>query len=189
MPRKKQYTSEQLRDRKNACTAASYQKNKERSAIYHQLLHLSRESDEDYRLKLVEKTRKWRIENPDYTSKQNAKRRNENPELCRQLVRDWFAANPEKRTEYEQNRRAKKLASGGKLTIGIKARLYKLQAGKCLCCKEKFDMRNMHMDHVMPLSLGGEHCDLNIQLLCQPCNQSKHAKHPIDFMQSRGFLL
>ena len=37
--------------------------------------------------------------------------------------------------------------------------------------------------------LGGEHDDSNIQLLCPPCNSSKQAIHPIDFMQRKGFLL
>lgn len=29
----------------------------------------------------------------------------------------------------------------------------------------------------------------NLQLLCPTCNQQKNAHDPIDFMQSRGFLL
>jgi 5-methylcytosine-specific restriction endonuclease McrA len=41
----------------------------------------------------------------------------------------------------------------------------------------------------MPLKAGGTNDILNIQLLCKPCNLSKGAKHPIDFMQQRGFLL
>jgi 5-methylcytosine-specific restriction endonuclease McrA len=30
---------------------------------------------------------------------------------------------------------------------------------------------------------------LNLQLLCQPCNNQKHVKHPVDFMREKGFLL
>ena len=41
----------------------------------------------------------------------------------------------------------------------------------------------------MPLARGGKHEASNLQLLCPPCNMSKNAKHPIDFMQQRGFLL
>jgi hypothetical protein len=33
------------------------------------------------------------------------------------------------------------------------------------------------------------HTDFNVQLLCATCNLNKNAKDPIDFMQSRGFLL
>lgn len=40
-----------------------------------------------------------------------------------------------------------------------------------------------------PLARGGTNQRTNLQLLCPPCNLSKSAKDPIDFMQSRGFLL
>lgn len=45
------------------------------------------------------------------------------------------------------------------------------------------------MDHIVPLALGGSNTDGNIQLLRATCNQQKHAKHPVVFMQERGFLL
>lgn len=41
----------------------------------------------------------------------------------------------------------------------------------------------------MPLALGGANEDWNIQLLRQRCNNQKKAKHPVDFMQSKGYLL
>ena len=41
----------------------------------------------------------------------------------------------------------------------------------------------------MPIALGGKNVDDNVQLLCAACNLSKQAKHPVDFMQQRGFLL
>ena len=40
-----------------------------------------------------------------------------------------------------------------------------------------------------PLALGGSNDKANLQLLCPTCNAKKSAKHPIDFMQSRGLLL
>ncbi len=36
---------------------------------------------------------------------------------------------------------------------------------------------------------GGANIDGNIQLLTGLCNRQKHTKHPVDFMQERGFLL
>lgn len=96
---------------------------------------------------------------------------------------------PEKRAIYEQNRRAKKRANGGRLSPGLKGRLYASQKGACACCRAGFTLGDLHLDHVMPLSKGGAHADNNMQLLCQPCNQSKYAKHPVDFMQERGYLL
>lgn len=101
----------------------------------------------------------------------------------------WHAANPEARRIREQNRRARKREVGGKLSGGLAERLFKLQRGKCACgCGQPLgDV--YHLDHIMPLALGGTNTDNNIQLLRQRCNNQKHAKHPIDFMQQRGFLL
>jgi hypothetical protein len=41
----------------------------------------------------------------------------------------------------------------------------------------------------MPLAKGGTNTDNNMQLLKATCNQQKHAKDPVEFMQSRGFLI
>lgn len=87
-----------------------------------------------------------------------------------------------------QNRRARKREAGGRLSVGIQEKLFMLQKGKCACCGLPLG-DDYHLDHIMPLALGGEHTDSNIQLLRQGCNLKKSAKHPVDFMQQRGFLL
>lgn len=100
----------------------------------------------------------------------------------------YYAANPETFRALKHNRRARKLAVGGKLSKDIEIKLFALQRGKCACCKRPLG-DDYHLDHIMPLALGGTNTDDNIQLLRQRCNNQKHAKHPIDFMQQRGFLL
>lgn len=89
---------------------------------------------------------------------------------------------------YSQNRRARKLASGGVLSRGLAEKLFRLQKGKCPCCALPLG-DDYHMDHKMPLALGGSNTDYNIQLLRATCNQKKSSKHPGDFMRSRGFLI
>ena len=97
-------------------------------------------------------------------------------------------ANPQSGRVDWQNRRARKINNGGRLSPGLAKRLFFLQRGKCPCCKQPLGA-NYHLDHKMPLALGGTNTDDNMQLMRAVCNQKKHAKHPIDFMQSRGFLL
>jgi 5-methylcytosine-specific restriction endonuclease McrA len=46
-----------------------------------------------------------------------------------------------------------------------------------------------HVDHILPLALGGDNRRKNIQLLCPTCNLSKGAHHPIDHAQRNGLLL
>lgn len=110
-----------------------------------------------------------------------------NPEKKRSSCAKWRAANKLARRILDNNRNARKREAGGKLSKGIAERLFKLQRGKCACCGVK--LTDNHLDHVIPIALGGPNEDWNMQLLCAPCNLSKHAKHPIDFMQQRGFLL
>ena len=189
MPRPKVLTDDERRANKNARARQHYLENKEKHSAYHAALHRARASDPEYMRKMAERSAAYRAANPDASKRQNARRRAVNPELARQQSREWFAAHPDKRAIYEQNRRAKKRANGGRLSPGLKVRLYASQKGACACCRAGFPLGDLHMDHVMPLSKGGANADDNMQLLCQPCNQSKHAKHPVDFMQERGYLL
>lgn len=100
----------------------------------------------------------------------------------------WHKANPEAGRIYEQNRRARKKTNGGTLSSNLAEILFKRQKGECVCCQKPLG-KNYHLDHIMPLALGGKNEDLNIQLLRASCNRSKGAKHPIEYMQSKGFLL
>jgi 5-methylcytosine-specific restriction endonuclease McrA len=110
-----------------------------------------------------------------------------NPEKAKAYRKAYVASVRHKRAAYEQNRRAKK-AAGGELPVDIVQRLLELQKGKCACCTKP--LKGLyHLDHIMPISRGGENTERNVQLLLPQCNLQKNAKDPIDFMQSRGFLL
>lgn len=131
----------------------------------------------------------WRAANADRVKANNTKWQEANTDKVRSYKTKWQAANPESRRIAAQNRRARKLANGGKLSADISERLYKLQKGKCACgCKQPLG-DNYHRDHIMPLALGGTNTDDNIQLLRSTCNHQKGKKHPVDFMQQKGFLI
>jgi 5-methylcytosine-specific restriction endonuclease McrA len=66
-------------------------------------------------------------------------------------------------------------------------KLRALQQNTCPSCRQQ--LVKYHIDHIIPLSKGGKHQLDNLQLLCPTCNLTKHAKDPIDFMQSKGYLL
>ncbi|WP_159275068.1 HNH endonuclease [Variovorax boronicumulans] len=134
------------------------------------------------------KRKAWRESNPDRAKGLVARWRANNPERVAALHREWKKANPTRNRIYRQNRRKLERQAGGKISNGIAEKLFKLQRGCCACCSLPLG-RNYHLDHVVPLALGGEHADSNLQLLRQRCNNQKKAKHPVDFMRERGFLL
>ena len=134
----------------------------------------------------------WNKRNPEKLVAQKARSRKRNPSARRARQARWNARNPEKvravKRVAQQNRRARKKQNGGRLSTGLVKRLLVLQKGKCTCCALPLG-KDFHLDHKMPLALGGANDDSNIQLLRRECNIKKAAKHPINFMQERGFLL
>lgn len=132
--------------------------------------------------------RRWYDKNREKKRKNDLRWYNENKDKASAKRARWAKENRDKVNAGWQNRKAKKLAIPGKLSNGLKEKLFSLQRGKCACCGLPLG-DNYHLDHIMPLALGGPNTDDNIQLLRQRCNNQKHAKHPVDFMQERGFLL
>lgn len=130
----------------------------------------------------------WYAVNKDRVIASNAAWRAKNRKKVNGYSAAWKMANPETRRIHSLNRRAKLQDVGGKLSKGLFDKLFKLQRGKCACCKIPLGDK-YHRDHNIPLALGGPNEDWNMQLLCKPCNLQKSAKHPVDFMQKRGFLL
>ena len=129
---------------------------------------------------------KYRAANKEKMSKSQAARNAKNPERRKAVEKKYRITHPEALRIKYHNRKAR--ATGGVLSRGLTAKLFKLQKGKCPCCAQPLGA-DFHMDHKMPLALGGANTDDNIQLLRSLCNTQKSAKHPVDFMQSRGFLL
>ena len=111
-----------------------------------------------------------------------------NKDRLKDLRKKRYLKNPRLGSIYFQNRRARKRVNGGTLSVWLADKLFKLQRGKCACCGQKLGT-DYHLDHRVPLVRGGKNEDSNMQLLRKKCNLEKHAKDPIDFMQSRGFLL
>lgn len=115
-------------------------------------------------------------------------RRAKDPAKYVQMALNYAKKYPDKVNARNAERRARRRNQSGVVSKDIIQKLKKLQRGKCPCCKRTLG-DNYHLDHIVPLALGGKHEDSNLQLLIANCNQQKSSKHPIDFMQSRGFLL
>jgi hypothetical protein len=129
-----------------------------------------------------------RLRNPEKYAALSRAWANRNRDKVRRSKEKWAEKNPEHQKIRVHNYRARKRAAGGALSPKLVAKLFALQHGKCPCCRRPLG-KDFHLDHKMPLALGGRNTDDNMQLLRAKCNMEKNAKHPVDFMQSRGFLL
>lgn len=102
-----------------------------------------------------------------------------------QYRREYRKKNRERVLEFSRRRQQRKT---GRLPRGTIQRIGTAQRWRCAICAVSI-ISKYHMDHIMPLAKGGGHLPGNIQLLCPACNVRKSDKHPIDYMQERGFLL
>jgi 5-methylcytosine-specific restriction endonuclease McrA len=109
-------------------------------------------------------------------------------EESRARARKWRQLNPEAISTQNRNTKARRKAAPGKHTADDIRRLFEVQRGICVGCSGvliRSGKGKMHVDHVMPLALGGSNWPENLQLLCPPCNLSKHAQHPTTWVASR----
>lgn len=111
-----------------------------------------------------------------------------NKDKVRRYNRQFSLRHPGHHIPHRHRRRARKANCEGKLSRGIRKRLLIEQRGLCVYCKADLHSTGCHLDHLIPLALGGPNTDNNIQLTCPTCNQRKHKKHPIDFAFDMGIL-
>lgn len=93
----------------------------------------------------------------------------------------WRSKNPEASFVSASNRRARLRSVVGTFTTSDIKSLFKAQRGVCPNCQTPLIPRGpgrYHVDHVIPIALGGSNWPDNLQLLCPPCNLSKSDKHP-----------
>lgn len=172
--------TEKIKARKAELHAANPEKRRARAAAYYAA---NKES-------VAIASAAWASANMDRRRATRSEWSSENKDRIRAVNAAWRAANPDKNRIYISNRVSRKRANGGVLSKNVAARLMGLQRGLCACgCGAKLKETGYHIDHRIPLVKGGPNTDANCQLLTPACNQSKGAKCPIDFMQSRGFLL
>lgn len=90
--------------------------------------------------------------------------------------RDYHAKNPIKYRTDAAIRRANKL----KVTVEQVSyrKVYERDNGQCYLCHRFITLKEMHLEHKIPLSRGGEHSYANCGVSCRKCNLRKGAKLP-----------
>jgi 5-methylcytosine-specific restriction endonuclease McrA len=150
----------------------------------------------------TERSRKWQASNPERVravgrknyaknlEQSRAKRRKRvnlwyqnHKEEERKRNRDYAISNPEAKRLSEQRRRIRKIGNGEFLILPKETN--KLLTGNCFGCGSK---ENITLDHIIPISRGGQHSVGNLQPLCKSCNSSKNAKTIMEWRIACGAL-
>lgn len=98
---------------------------------------------------------------------------------------EWTRANPKKRAE--SSRRRKALVKGAtEIETFSKEEIWERDRGICGICGLPANEDYWHLDHVIPLSRGGNHTRKNVQVSHPNCNLSKKAKLPEEMAQTTG---
>lgn len=163
--------ADNMRSTYNADVDAAQERNRERSARY-------RANDPERYAKNLASANERR----------NAKRSRLPLEVAREQDRIRYLRWPATFKANARNRKARVREAEGRHSSDDIAALYKRQKGKCVYCKASIK-NERHVDHIMPIALGGSNWPDNLQLLCPPCNLHKRAMHPTNFAQRIGMLL
>lgn len=136
--------------------------------------------------------RSWVIKNKEKVLSTQRQKRFENRERDRPYFRErqrvWRENNRQQsRLNAKEQRAKRRRVKVERITKKQIDDLREKQGARCAICRKK--LVKEHIDHIHPIAKGGAHEIRNLQLLCPPCNMSKHDAHPIDFMQKLGFLL
>ena len=138
-----------------------------------------------------ERVRQWKTDNPEKVSSWSRNYRAKNLKKMRMAGRLWAASHPEYGREYNRKKRARKRKQLGVVSLYIERSLLEKQKSRCAapwCRKSLGRHGTWHLDHIVPLKLGGLHDDANLQILCVTCNLKKNAQHPDDWQKEHGML-
>lgn len=119
--------------------------------------------------------RAWRVAHPGRQAMHQRKWGKANRERLSEYHREWLGTD-----EGYASWRASANTTGAKcrgavidpdLTTAILAGI--LLARTCERCPDDTPLHDREIDHKIPIALGGEHTEANIQILCKPCHKDK----------------
>ena len=119
-------------------------------------------------------TRAWKKDHPESVNEHNRRYNAKHPDDARAWRQKWLDANPGKSAEYAAARHAR--LRGQFVERVYRSVVFKRDRGLCGICRKAADAANWHLDHIVPLSRGGEHGYANVQVSHPFCNVSKGAK-------------
>ena len=120
-----------------------------------------------------EGAKRWARENPERHRALHTAWVAANPERHNESKMRWQKANPAKRAEIQERRRVRKLS--GRVEKVDPWAIFERDGGRCHICGKRVAKRDMSLDHLIPVSKGGDHIATNIRLAHLRCNVKRGA--------------
>ena len=125
---------------------------------------------------MSEYQRQWHRANPGRSGEYNRREREANVEKVRERDRRYFEANPGLKSAKNHCYRARK--NGATIGPVDEAAIYERDK-VCIYCGSAEDLT---LDHLIPLTREGPHCQDNLAVACRSCNSSKGTKTYEEFL-------
>ncbi len=120
----------------------------------------------------AERVRSWEKRHPEARKAISKRWRESHPESHRRTYNNWARQNRSKVRELYQRRTARMYQSPKIEKIDRDAVVAR-HGPHCYLCGQLFTAVNLQLDHVMPISRGGEHTERNLRPCCKSCNCRK----------------
>lgn len=133
--------------------------------------------------------RRYYLENKDRCLLMSKMHKEKHADRYKAIQKEWRKNNKELIRANNRNRKSKLRNAEGSHTHKDVMGKYHAQGGMCAGCRKKVKYGEFHVDHIVPLALGGTNWPSNIQILCPSCNMSKGGRPPEHFYQKLGYLL
>lgn len=151
-----------------------YSENKEKYAKYNKTYRNTNQSS------LAASKSRYYEENKEKIAEYQKEYRAANGPRLKSVHDDYRSIFKQKVITWNRNRKARYRNADGFHSFEDVMGILVSQERKCNSCFSCVDS-GYHVDHVMPLALGGSNWPSNLQILCPACNMKKGSMHPDDW--------
>lgn len=179
--KKREYIAKN-KEKKRAADKAYYEANKEKISQYGERYR------KENRERILAQKRKYHFSKREFHVQRSREYYKANFDVLSQRKREYNAKNKDLVRQWSRNSKARRKGADGFHTKDDIQRILESQKNKCANCMCDVS-GGYHVDHIMPIILGGTNWPENLQILCPTCNLRKNAKDPLDWAQENGRLL
>lgn len=143
------------------------------------------EYDRRYRVKNAERLSAYRIEHRDELRERSARYNAEHKAERAEYSARYRKRRPEVKRASQHRRRVRQ-AMGPQHTAADELHIYALSGGMCIYCGKRTPWDRGQIEHIVPLSRGGNNGIGNLAWSCPSCNSSKKALLIVEWKYSKG---